>query len=1611
MAVNKVFPRSLSKSKDTRFRKKTDMSDALNVRATESIDAFMNGFVTGGEVLAGQGSIPGDAGDEFSPTGNMGVLKPISGTTLVNLDDPLNEEASSIKSHSIIGSVSDETRGHIYFFVWHQDQLKHSVLRYSDEDESLILVYQTRWFNFSYNSVVQGSVTHVSSASFGEGTGEKTFLYFTDNHNEPRCLDINACLNEEPSGYSDQEVVQFISLCPIAPVVPIVAEFGYDPLRNSTNFRNNRGLQFAYQNVYKNGSVSAFSIYSKLVINPSYLFQGADPTPDIESNNYISVRIPAQNNNVESIRLYAREGNDGPWFFIDDFRQEEAANQSTWNGPFNGHLTIDDEGNPAVEYQYYAFTFYGDKAVSYIAEDLSFKQFDSVPKLSEALTISNDRLFMSNYVEGFDRPNVQADITYEPTPRPEDEQSLDLFLIPEVRAFENQNGVKNRTTGYRLKMSDVSSIFEAGSTVNINITVSPDRNIHLYNSKSSYHASTFFTHNHPNNPSLLKDRFSSFDDDDLRTTYQCDDEYEPLRKYFNKTGLDIKTFEGTTFLDFHDLGWDPMSGYEGASRDKHSATWTSTEDEIDVVYGSSAGNPLILSGEPMVFYARVFCETAVTKLEMRDIIRDVLSGKVQVPSTTDFGAPDPAGPGQFSSDKVTILDVKPFAEYRIDLNYDSYDYITSSSPNFNKICAVGNRSLMTQAGDTSGIPPCGYFIVNQADVVFGLTSIEGSDLIDLDRKYEDGSYEDLLFSGPPNNQGEDLFFALELVDIYNEEVLTCVPDIPGGYMPTLNVMQDALIRKRPNNIFSTDYYTTSDFLSGVSVAGGGTTPVTTSIGWGDEYAADPFCEKATNKVSGWVCLRKSAVNGIINGGSITPLLNALTSLATTDDVSRISAGVPATNSLYGQDSFGNYQGYFGGMFVHVRNNIGEGTNITGYSIPLAPDEDLDNYNAETVLLINGVVPEVVQDQIKRFIGYMDLPGRSTGSSGGTGPVLDDGRPLGSGALRDGTLVCTRSRVIAALNEDLNLNFNFFEDSEEVLRVFTGYTLVDGESGPGSTNAVGSINSTTIRDGVQYYYLGSGLTGVGLSATLAPGLDQAFGDASNGLALQRLQEKIDSFAAGLDFTCFLDQQGNLQPYPGGITGGPVVEVPGDPFITDTTPLYRPPALGYFTNPFEYFFCYRSLATVPLFQIHTANTVQGGLPFDGRVGNEADIRNFGPSDINLQPFFEAEQVIVDNFIDDNPTYYFTDIQGWYVQQLPQVEISQQLSFISIGGDSSDRKTFKSNSNHSFGVVYSDFYGRQSTVYPLGSAFVPAMGLQTGGDGGAVNMKISINTPPPSWAYSYQIVYGGNTTYDKFIQYTSGGAFVADVDPSENDDIGVVSSGNIYVSLNYLQGNSDVSYVDAFGARPSDGSDRFYDYRPGDKLRVVSYYDGGTLVFANNIEFDVVGVATLGDNEDNPLFYSAQNQPVPKYLQGNFVILKNNSSANAFSVSAIKQGGNVLPNAFSRWNNRCVIELYSPSSIRDQDKIPFHEIGESYKVVRVPSFDEGGNQGYDLYHQYNPMTVRGGDVYFRRHALNMPLNFNGGYQSIINESGVSTPLFFNFYLESLTFNDNIVDAKQTD
>ena len=102
------------------------------------------------------------------------------------------------------------------------------------------------------------------------------------------------------------------------------------------------------------------------------------------------------------------------------------------------------------------------------------------------------------------------------------------------------------------------------------------------------------------------------------------------------------------------------------------------------------------------------------------------------------------------------------------------------------------------------------------------------------------------------------------------------------------------------------------------------------------------------------------------------------------------------------------------------------------------------------------------------------------------------------------MLCTRSRVAAALNQDFGLALNFIDNAQDIIREILGYTLVDGESGPGGASNVGSINSTTVRDGVLHYYISSGMTG-GVSAYSAVDYGVANLFASNPTALAGAQD--------------------------------------------------------------------------------------------------------------------------------------------------------------------------------------------------------------------------------------------------------------------------------------------------------------------------------------------------------------------------------------------------------------------------------------------------------------------------------------------------------------------------
>jgi hypothetical protein len=340
--------------------------------------------------------------------------------------------------------------------------------------------------------------------------------------------------------------------------------------------------------------------------------------------------------------------------------------------------------------------------------------------------------------------------------------------------------------------------------------------------------------------------------------------------------------------------------------------------------------------------------------------------------------------------------------------------------------------------------------------------------------------------------------------------------------------------------------------------------------------------------------------------------------------------------------------------------------------------------------------------------------------------------------------------------------------------------------------------------------------------------------------------------------------------------------------------------------------------------------------------------------------------------------------FSKQQSVVELKKTVNFASSSYDFGGVESFKTEASHDFGIVYYDERGRHGFVDYLTTAFVEGYTNEErglGNDGkGAVEVSLQLTGTPPDWAHSYKIVYGENSTVQDFVQYSAGGAFVGgDPDDFETSDF----NKNIYVSLNYLQGHP-VSYVNAFGARTQEGGLNLYKFEEGDKLRVISYFDG-TGINYKDYEFDVVDLVILGDAE-NPLSNNPeQNQ------QGEFLVIKDNPEAFGFSHADVLSD-------FHNWGKNCIVEIRTPKKSIDVEDQIYYEISDHYKVVK--------NNFGNLVHDVNPVVVKNGDVWFRPVATNIREFENGEYVDIIPDDDGADPApqpnFKNVFLETQSATD---------
>lgn len=391
--IQKNFVRGrMNKSIDERLVPQGEYIDALNVRL---------GSTEGTEI----GAVENSKGNEL----------------LVQLKFQ-NELLSS--SARCIGAFEDGANETIYWFVNDSANTNSSTGKVD-----LIVSYNTRTFVLFYH-VISTSLLNFDENYLVNGINLiENFLFFTDNLNPPRKININRnYLQPNSLTTVDQIKEQDIGVIVAPPLkAPILDSY---QLGGGENYMENILLTFAYRWQYEDGEYSALSPFSQVAFTPG-VFQLNYQTYDNEgmSNqfNTTDITFNTGGRNVTDLDVVFKFSTSQTINVIEKFNK---VNQGWLD---NTEQTL---------------SFTNKKIFTTLPEAQLLRLFDNVPKKAQAQTIMGNRVMYGNYVDGYNITSSTGKKIY---------LDYNLSLISEELTSEEIDGV----------LTNVDYTIESESTVTI----------------------------------------------------------------------------------------------------------------------------------------------------------------------------------------------------------------------------------------------------------------------------------------------------------------------------------------------------------------------------------------------------------------------------------------------------------------------------------------------------------------------------------------------------------------------------------------------------------------------------------------------------------------------------------------------------------------------------------------------------------------------------------------------------------------------------------------------------------------------------------------------------------------------------------------------------------------------------------------------------------------------------------------------------------------------------------------------------------------------------------------------------------------------------------------
>jgi hypothetical protein len=206
-------------------------------------------------------------------------------------------------------------------------------------------------------------------------------LFFTDDYNAPRVIDITRNY-QEPSGGVDQFTEEEILVIKKPPIT--APTFSLSQTGGDENYIEERFLCFAYRYRYEGNQYSATSPFSNPAFIPkpfsfeasSFLNEGM-----INSKNQIDVTYNSGGPLVKGVDLLFKESNSNVIKVIQK---------------------LDKQNDGLADNTDYSFTFNSNQIFTILPDSELLRLFDNVPRFAKAQTVMGNRLMYGNYVEGYD---------------------------------------------------------------------------------------------------------------------------------------------------------------------------------------------------------------------------------------------------------------------------------------------------------------------------------------------------------------------------------------------------------------------------------------------------------------------------------------------------------------------------------------------------------------------------------------------------------------------------------------------------------------------------------------------------------------------------------------------------------------------------------------------------------------------------------------------------------------------------------------------------------------------------------------------------------------------------------------------------------------------------------------------------------------------------------------------------------------------------------------------------------------------------------------------------------------------------------------------------------